>query len=142
MTVVKVEEATLNTVSVEVKTLSINNKQMTLAVFRQLREINPLKQDGSWDGIPWGSINYHPFSNCKQYDDHGDDHYHIVIQKENELKRALVLRSVLGRGLKTGFFAPLHQWLIDIDMMREIWVGEWQILLSEIIRHSLHHSPR
>lgn len=56
---VTVDQASLNVVGVSIKTLSIGKKQMTLAVFRQLRHA-PI-----WDteklrpyGNVWGHVNY------------------------------------------------------------------------------------
>ena len=80
------QNATITTAAVEVKTLTISGKQVTLAVFRQLRE-DPLldEWDASIIGAPWGAVNYHP-------DKCGDDpdHAHVVWQKGTELRRASV----------------------------------------------------
>ena len=79
-----VHNANVTTAAVEVKTLTISGKQVTLAVFRQLIE-EPLinDDDGTLNGVPWGTVNYHP-DKCA-----GDPkHYHVVWQKGDDLRRA------------------------------------------------------
>jgi hypothetical protein len=80
-----VHTAELITAAVEVKTLTIRGKQVTLAVFRQLEEKPLLLDDGSLAGIPWGRVNYHP-DKCA---DTGA-HMHVVWQEGTELRRARV----------------------------------------------------
>uniref|UniRef100_UPI00056CBB60 hypothetical protein n=1 Tax=Streptomyces exfoliatus TaxID=1905 RepID=UPI00056CBB60 len=62
------QNATITTATVEVKTLTISGKQVTLAVFRQLREQPLIAQDGTLNGEPWGIVNYPP-------DKCGDDRF-------------------------------------------------------------------
>lgn len=77
--------ATITTATVEMKTLTISGKQVTLSVFRQLIEAPLIADDGTLNGVPWGAVNYHP-------DKCGDiaDHWHIVWQRGAELRRARV----------------------------------------------------
>lgn len=78
------QNATITTAAVEVKTLTISGKQVTLAVFRQLREEPLIAEDGTLNGVPWGYVNYHP-------DKCGDGaHWHIVWQRGSELLRSRV----------------------------------------------------
>lgn len=79
------QNATITTAAVEVKTLTISGKQVTLAVFRQLREERLIAEDGTLNGVPWGDVNYHP-------DKCGDTHphWHIVWQRGSELLRSRV----------------------------------------------------
>lgn len=80
------QNATITTAAVEVKTLTISGKQVTLAVFRQLKEEPLIAEDGTLNGEPWGVVNYHP-------DKCGDDrvaHVHVVWQRGPELLRARV----------------------------------------------------
>lgn len=80
------QEATIKTASIEVKVLTLNGKQMTLAVFKQLPEEVIVDQNTcSLSGIPWGKVNYHP--DCPK--DAGT-HLHIVWQKEDRLCRSIV----------------------------------------------------
>lgn len=81
-----VHNATITTASVEVKTLTISGKQVTLAVFKQLREEPMIGEDGAFLGEPWGYVNYHP-------DKCGDDrtkHLHVVWQRDGDLLRSRV----------------------------------------------------
>lgn len=80
------QQAVIKTAAVEVKTLTISGKQVTLAVFRQLIE-EPIINDDTIElnGTPWGTVNYH-FNYC---DDYGQ-HIHVVWQKDNELRRSIV----------------------------------------------------
>jgi hypothetical protein len=56
---IHVEDASLSTVSIEVKVLRIGKKQMTLAVFRQLPKRELIDEAGNIVGVPWGHVNYH-----------------------------------------------------------------------------------
>jgi hypothetical protein len=71
--VLDVQAAELITAAVEVKTLTIRGKQVTLAVFRQLEEKPLLLDDGSLAGTPWGRVNYHP-DKCAE----DAPHIHVV----------------------------------------------------------------
>lgn len=80
------QNATITTVAVEVKALTIGGKQVTLSVFRQLQEEALISSEGTLNGVPWGYVNYHP-DRC------GDDrrtHWHVVWQHGEELRRARV----------------------------------------------------
>jgi len=79
------QNATITTAAVEVKTLTMSGKQVTLAVFRQLKEEPLIGEDGTLNGEPWGAINYHP-DKCSA----AADHLHVVWQKGTELRRAYV----------------------------------------------------
>lgn len=81
---IRASEAVVKTAQVEVKVLTISGKQVTLAVFRQL-ELEPLidRDTMQFRGLPWGRVNYF-WGDCE------DDHYHVVWQKGNELRRACV----------------------------------------------------
>lgn len=77
---INVEQCQINTASVNIESIKINNKQMTLAVFRQLI------RDDNITGPIWGQVNYHP-DKCS--DESGENkHIHLVWQKENTLRRA------------------------------------------------------
>lgn len=76
------QNATITTAAVEVKTLTISGKQVTLAVFRQLKRQPLIADDGTFNGEPWGIVNYHA---DKCADEH--EHWHVVWQHGNELRR-------------------------------------------------------
>ena len=78
---ISIHEAKINTVSVQIKTLTVTGKQVTLAVFRQIQRENI--KAGDWgDPILWGHVNYHT-KDCP----HGR-HVHVVWQKGDELRKA------------------------------------------------------
>lgn len=79
------QNATITTAAVEVKILTISGKQVTLAVFRQLKEEPLIAEDGTLNGEPWGSVNYHP-DKCSD----AAEHLHVVWQKGAELRRSNV----------------------------------------------------
>lgn len=81
-----VHNAEIKTATVEIKTLTVSGKQVTLAVFRQLREVPLISDDGTLNGVPWGIVNYHP-DKCAD----GADHWHIVWQRGTELLRSKVI---------------------------------------------------
>jgi hypothetical protein len=76
------QNAIVRTATVEIKTMSIGNKQVTLAVFRQLKEelVIDLKT-GGLHGVPWGIVNYF-WGDCQTW-----PHLHVVWQKGTELRR-------------------------------------------------------
>jgi hypothetical protein len=77
-------EATLQTATIEVRVITLSSKQMTLSVFRQLQEEDPLDRDTfALRGVLWGQVNYF-WGHCQP------DHLHVVWQKEQELRRACV----------------------------------------------------
>ncbi len=76
------ESTAIKTAFVEIKTLTIGKKQMTLAVFRQLPEEDVINQATcELRGIPWGHVNYHP--DCKDE----AAHLHVIWQKEQVIPR-------------------------------------------------------
>jgi hypothetical protein len=76
-------EATITTATVEIRTLTVTGRQVTLAVFRQLLEERIEDHDGRLRGEPWGTVNYHP-GKCAD----GPAHLHVVWQLGDELRRA------------------------------------------------------
>lgn len=87
-----VQNAQIQTAAVEVKTLTISGKQVTLAVFRQLLERPLVLEDGTLAGTPWGMVNYHPDKCATGV----PMHRHVVWQTGNELRRAKVDRPAWG----------------------------------------------
>lgn len=80
-----VYNAQISTATVEIKTLTVTGKQVTLAVFRQLLDEPLIAEDGALNGVPWGTVNYHP-DKCGD----GGQHLHVVWQKGDELRRSRV----------------------------------------------------
>jgi hypothetical protein len=87
------QNAQITTAAVEVKTLTISGKQVTLAVFRQLREEPLISEDGTLNGAPWGVVNYHP-DKCGV---HLTEHVHVIWQAGAELLRSRVNAPMWGR---------------------------------------------
>lgn len=79
-----VHNAEIRTATVEVKTLTISGKQVTLAVFRQLPLEQLLASDGHLAGEPWGWVNHHPDKGCAS----AGLHRHFVWQRGNDLRRS------------------------------------------------------
>jgi hypothetical protein len=63
-----VQNATVTTATIEVKTLTIGARQVTQGIFKQLIEEPLIAEDGTLNGVPWGHVNY-----CS--DDCGSYHY-------------------------------------------------------------------
>lgn len=80
-----VHNAEIATAAVEVKTLTIKGKQVTLAVFRQIQVEDLFDRELAYRGNPWGRVNYHV--GC---DNVSGPHWHVVWQKDLELRRAIV----------------------------------------------------
>jgi hypothetical protein len=103
-----VQNAEIKTATVQIQTLTVSGKQVTLAVFRQLREELLLAENGTLNGVPWGTVNYHP---DKCVDDH--PHWHIVWQRDTDLLRARVYQTPRwsDRVTTTVFgLIPSHYW--------------------------------
>jgi hypothetical protein len=88
-----VHNASIATATVEIKTLTVSGKQVTLAVYRQLQQERLVNEDGTLAGVPWGRVNY-----CSEWNLNGRNfkcnidglnHWHIVWQKGEELCRSL-----------------------------------------------------
>lgn len=95
MKTLTVHNAEIHTATVEIRTLTISGKQVTLAVFRQLEQVNWLDANGDPRGMPWGRVNYCPGGACwAQYVSDGWGgterngwHLHLVWQSGTELRR-------------------------------------------------------
>jgi hypothetical protein len=97
---ITVHNAQLMTTTVEIKTLTVSGKQLTLAVFRQIQD-EPFS--GNRDAA-WGRVNYCPNKACQSCDRRwrpGDQinsyrecyrvhHVHIVWQFDDELRRSTI----------------------------------------------------
>ncbi|MDQ0795602.1 hypothetical protein [Streptomyces sp. B1I3] len=71
--------------TVQIRTLTVDTKQMTQGIFRQLAEWPVIDAAGSVHGDPWGLVNYHP-DRC----DDAPKHLHVVWQAGDQLHRAHV----------------------------------------------------
>ena len=75
---IQIEDAKLKTLTVEIKSLVINGKQMTLAVFRQLPEESIFDDEMNLRGVPWGLVRY-------RID--GNNNPHVLWQNDDVLFR-------------------------------------------------------
>jgi hypothetical protein len=101
MRVVTTKQATIRTASVEIKTLSVSGRQVTLSLFRQFPEeqiIDP--STCQLRGVPWGRVHYF-FGGCERRTP--KTHLHVVWQKGDELRRACVEREGVGEYESVGW---------------------------------------
>jgi hypothetical protein len=85
-------EAIIKTATVEIKSLTVTGRQVTLSVFRQLQREDIIDRDtGELRGQPWGRVNY-AWNDCgwSPYRDGDVGHQHVVWQLGEELRRACV----------------------------------------------------
>jgi hypothetical protein len=95
-------EVTVTTASAEVRIITLNGKQLTQAVFRQLPEVYPLAwgEDERGEPLPylregvalWGRVNYH-WKDCDLIEDSRRlyrDHQHVVLVMNGELAQASI----------------------------------------------------
>ena len=113
-----VHNAQIKTAAVEVKTLTISGKQVTLAVFRQLMEECLVDDEtNALNGVPWGMVNYHPDKSCDWR-----THLHVVWQKGADLRRSTV-------------YAPEHARLASPDVAYDAVI---QLLAYGVTRNRSH----
>ena len=104
------ENAQIKTAQVEIKALTVSGKQVTLAVFKQLKHEDLIdKPTGKLNGVPWGTVNYH---HDKCQDNYGE-HLHVVWQRDREL-----LRSVIPK-----MYYPTHYKLVGILDRAELYLA-------------------
>ena len=79
---VQVATASIESATVTINTLTISGKQVTLDVFRQLKDAVLINHDGSLAGSPWGMVNYHQ-KKCDKLEKHA----HVVWQLDDQLRQ-------------------------------------------------------
>lgn len=82
--IINVEQAEVRTATVTVRALTIDGRQVTMALFRQLQEDRLVEDDGGLRGLPWGRVNYCPDRKACP----SGRHFHVVWQDGDELRRA------------------------------------------------------
>jgi hypothetical protein len=94
------QNAVVSTATVEIKTLTLSGKQITLSVFRQIQEdalVQLLSDRAVLCGEPWGWVTYFwpgclPRDGCSGELVKGtSDPLHVVWQLGSELRRSIVL---------------------------------------------------
>ena len=85
--IINAETAAIQTASVEIKSLMVSGKQMTLAVFRQMIDEDIIDRVNlKLNGSPWGHVRY--LIDCDV-----DTGLHVIWQKGGELRRCIVLKT-------------------------------------------------
>jgi hypothetical protein len=129
---IRVQEAVVRTATVEIKTLTVGGRQVTLALFRQLPYSSIIDASTlGLRGVPWGTVNYH-FDKCfEEY----PIHIHVVWQEGRELRHDLV-PSDGSRG--AGVVADA---LARRQSVTECWLLDEALTGSAItVDHSRHNS--
>jgi hypothetical protein len=86
-----VHNAEIHTATVKIQTLTVSGKQVTLAVFRQLQQSDLLTlNDGTFQGLPWGMVNYCPGDCTFRLSPIKEAHEHFIWQEGFELRRCAI----------------------------------------------------
>ncbi len=88
MPIINVENAKIKTVAVEVKTLTISGRQLTLSVARQIPYEELINYESmTFKGLPWGHINYF-WGDEKNFS--VNEYLHVIWQKGSDLRRDVI----------------------------------------------------
>lgn len=92
---VNVNEASVKTTSITADHLVINNRYMTMAMFKQIPYERILDLENiKLNGTPWGYVNYF-WADIKRHSDYKSSKcLHVLWQKGNELRRALIPEEI------------------------------------------------
>ncbi len=123
-----VQNAAITTASVEIKTLTVSGKQVTLAVFRQLLDKPLIRDDGTFAGQPWGTVNYHP-DKCAN----DPAHWHVVWQEGDQLRRAAVTEKPVFDDFWPDEGDPfITAWVFEFACTDRPWGGYPTKLLQDL----------
>lgn len=127
--------AEITTATVQVNTLTLAGKQMTLAVYRQIPIEWPINRDGTMRGDAWGTVNYHD-SECSKHEIEYKTHLHVVWLKDGELRRQKVGTGEPGQ---PRHFRPFNSEAAD-RFLSASWCeqGHSTIFDWAMLRHSGH----
>jgi hypothetical protein len=93
-------EAIIQTASVNIQTLRVGKKQVTIGLFRQLPCDTLLDPETlQLRGVPWGHVNYWWDSDGSGGDGGHAEKLHVVWQLGDALKRAIVYATPYGKAL-------------------------------------------
>ncbi len=86
------EQVRINTMQVEIKSMMVGKKQLTLSLMRQIIE-EPLVDEESilFKGIPWGHVNY--FWGDDKHKSY-PDYMNVVWQKSDVLRRNVIVMKL------------------------------------------------
>lgn len=79
-----VENVEIKTAAVEIRVITLSNRGITQALFKQFPERPLVAENGTLNGVPWGWVNYHP----EKCDD--KPHLHAVWQRGSDVFRSRV----------------------------------------------------
>jgi hypothetical protein len=83
---VAVKNVSIQTASVEIRVVKVDNHKMTLSVYDQIEQEQIFNRDGSLKGKPLGYVNRHGSEEIMaEY-----RHRHIIWQKDGELRKTIV----------------------------------------------------
>jgi hypothetical protein len=134
--------AVIHTASIQIRTLTIGGKQVTLSVFRQLPELPwgdmflhyPEEIESSHESdlfsssfIPWGIVRYywgiyHEPTKTDGWSGFADDAYHAILQQGNNLYRAYCTT----KGPRYEHHSKYWDFPIGYGLSRESW--EYRVL--------------
>lgn len=123
---ISVEDISIKTASIEVKTLTLTRKQVTLAVFRQLDNIYCIDMDDfKIRGKIWGRINYH--HNCIE----SKKHLHLVCEISKKIYHGIIYEE---------FDQQCVYYKIDTERAygipelceEDVWANKYQQIWSEL----------
>lgn len=111
MAVIDISQVKISTLSMEIKTISLNKKQMTLSFFRQIPREKLIDFDSAkLNGVPWGRINYF-------WQDHSAGDIHVIWQNNNQIFRDIVsTEDRLHIGMKN--ISRLNERLVSCELDR------------------------
>jgi len=99
----------IESLSVTVKAVRINGRKMTQAVFRQIQGESLVDLETCrLRGLPWGQVNYRESG-------HNAPGVHVLWQKENELRRCVVLPPIRSD----------NNWQYRLELFVEKKFGNW-----------------
>lgn len=99
MAIINVENAQIRTAAVEIKTLTVSGRQVTLSLFRQILEESILDEiNFKLNGTPWGLVNYF-HKEC-----HESFKINVIWQKGNELRRCAIFKRAKDDEARTDIY--------------------------------------
>jgi len=129
-------EATIKTASVEIRALTVSGRQVTLSVFRQLQEEQVVDQESlTLKGPVWGKVNYFWGDDARRT----DDPLHVVWQKGDELRRALIPCDISGFSYWSKVRAMIDQSFAAASLLA---IAEGQDSPDELEGRSQYGPPR
>lgn len=116
MPIINVENAQIKTTAVEIKTLTVSGKQVTLSVFRQIPEEDLIDWENiSLKGVPWGNVNYF-------WKDNGNENcFHLLWQKGKELRRFILRKKITDIGWHYNYKDKIKNTKERMEYLSYIW---------------------